>query len=65
VLSINNLRQDLQGDRYTWAVGLDHNFSKRTKAYVLYTQVDDDAQSNPFTPGEQWSGFSLGMVHKF
>jgi predicted porin len=65
VLSINNLRGDLQGDRYTWAVGFDHNFSKRTKAYALYTQVDDDAQDNPFTPGEQWSGFSLGLVHKF
>jgi len=25
-----------------WAVGLDHNFSKRTKVYALYTKLDND-----------------------
>jgi predicted porin len=29
-----------EGDRSAWAIGLDHNFSKRTKAYILYTAVD-------------------------
>jgi len=35
-------------------VGLDHNFTKSNKIYALYTAVDDD-----------WSGFSLGIVHRF
>ncbi len=64
-LSLKNLESDLQGDRYTWAIGFDHNFSKRTKAYVLYTQVDDDLSGSPLFPGEEWSGFSAGMIHKF
>jgi predicted porin len=63
--SLRNIRTDLSGDRSTWAVGFDHNFSKRTKAYVLYTAVDDDRDGVPGFAGEQWSGFSLGMVHKF
>jgi predicted porin len=76
-LAINNisnlasgLRSDLEGDRSTWAVGFDHNFSKRTTAYVLYTAVDDDFDGVPSTSlqnnnGIDWSGFSLGMIHKF
>ncbi|MBK5938867.1 porin [Halochromatium roseum] len=64
-LSLNNLGDDLKGDRYTWAIGFDHNFSKRTKAYVLYTQVDDDLSGSPDFAGEEWSGFSAGMIHKF
>jgi predicted porin len=49
-----------------WAIGLDHNFSKRTKAYVAYTDVDTDFDgvfigSTEYT----WDGFSLGLVHKF
>jgi predicted porin len=43
----------------SWAVGLDHNFSKRTRAYMLYTATDSDQKS------ADWSGFSLGLVHKF
>jgi predicted porin len=71
-LAINNisnlasgLRKDLEGDRQTWAVGFDHNFSKRTKAYVLYTDVDDDFDGVPGYNGVSWNGFSLGMIHKF
>jgi predicted porin len=64
-ISINNLKKDLEGDRYSWAIGFDHNFSKRTKAYVLYTQVDDDLSGNPMYPGIEWSGFSAGMMHSF
>jgi predicted porin len=56
-------KNSLDGDYYTWAIGFDHNFSKRTKAYVLYTQVDDDA--SPVINGTQWDGFSLGMMHSF
>lgn len=66
-LSINNLRNDLEGDRSTWAIGFDHNFSKRTKAYALYVNVDDDNSDLPAELGgePEWSGFSLGVVHKF
>jgi len=46
-------------DVKSWALGFDHNFSKRTKAYALYTATDSDQKSS------DWSGFSLGLVHKF
>ena len=59
------LRTDLEGDRSTWAVGFDHNFSKRTKVYALYTQVDDDFDGSPLYNGVDWSGFSLGLEHAF
>ncbi|WPL14547.1 porin [Thiorhodovibrio litoralis] len=66
--------EDWDGDRSTWAIAFDHNFSKRTKAYVLYTQVDDDYEDyttmmgNPnITDGytSSWDGFSVGMIHSF
>ncbi|SDW91026.1 porin [Thiocapsa roseopersicina] len=60
---IEKYKNTLDGDYYTWAIGFDHNFSKRTKAYVLYTQVDDDASQE--IRGSQWDGFSLGMMHSF
>jgi predicted porin len=47
----------------TWAVGADYNFSKRTKAYVLYTSVTSDLED--IRGGSQWDGFSLGMMHSF
>lgn len=46
-------------DKSTWAIGFDHNFSKRTKVYALYTTVNDDNLD------ADWSGFSLGMMHNF
>lgn len=56
----NNLRGIIdQQDKSTWALGMDHNFSKRTKVYALYTAVKDDGLD------ADWSGFSLGMAHKF
>jgi predicted porin len=64
-LSVSNLRDDLEGDRSAWAIGFDHDFSKRTKAYALYTQVDDDRNGLPDEAGVEWSGFSLGMIHSF
>jgi len=42
----NNMADKLyNGTRTTWAVGADYNFSKRTKIYALYTQVNDDLSS--------------------
>jgi predicted porin len=65
-LSIQNFKGDVEGDRYTWAIGFDHNFSKRSKVYALYTSVDDDLDGTPgFGDGVEWQGFSLGMIHKF
>lgn len=47
-------------DRESWGIGFDHYFSKRTSAYILYTDVDYDADLN-----NDWSAFSLGMMHSF
>jgi predicted porin len=67
--NINNIRSalsnDLAGNKNTWAVGFDHNFSKRTKAYVIYTDVNDDNDDNITGYTASWSGFSLGLTHKF
>jgi predicted porin len=30
----------------TWAIGLDHHFSKRTKLYGIYTRMDNDSNAN-------------------
>ncbi len=48
---------DLDMDQ--WAIGLDHNFSKRTKIYAVYTDFDSDDINF------DWDAFSVGMVHKF
>jgi len=50
-------------DKSSWAVGLDHSFTKRTTAYALYTavDVDDDVDKDL----GDWSGFSLGIIHNF
>ncbi|UHD14444.1 porin [Thiocapsa bogorovii] len=61
--NVDTFKNSLEGDYYTWAIGFDHNFSKRTKAYVLYTQVDSDDAD--VINGAQWDGFSLGMMHSF
>lgn len=46
-------------DKSSWAVGLDHSFTKRTTAYALYTAVNDVDKV------DDWSGFSLGIIHDF
>jgi predicted porin len=46
-------------DYDSWAVAFDHNFSKRTRAYLLYTKTASDQVNS------DWSGWSLGMVHSF
>jgi predicted porin len=41
------------------SLGIDHMFSKRTKVYAVYTNVDSSLA------GQDWSGVSAGMVHEF
>ena len=69
------------GDDYnfkTWVFGVDYNMSKRTKAFMLYTDNTTDSLAVtsgglPVTgPGEfeamyenKWQGFQLGMMHSF
>jgi predicted porin len=50
-------------DYDSWAIGLDHNFSKRSKAYIIYADSDVNLQDTNGA-GEQ-DGFSMGLVHKF
>jgi predicted porin len=63
----------------TWAIGIDHNFSKRTKVYAIYTAMDNDnngayglytAQNTPansegFYTGNDIDAFSVGIIHNF
>lgn len=61
-----------------WAIGLDHNMSKRTKVYALYTTVNNDASgtyglgttgssnaTGPVAAGEDPSSFAVGIKHSF
>jgi predicted porin len=48
-----------QQDKSTRAIGVDHSFSKRTNASVLYAALHED------NPDKDWSGFSMGMTHQF
>jgi predicted porin len=60
-----------------WSIGVDHNFSKRTKAYAIYTQMNNDANANyaldsedgangyASTNGKDVGAFSVGIVHSF
>jgi predicted porin len=45
-------------DQDAWALGADYNLSKRTSAYVVYANGDDDA-------GDDVSGWNLGVKHSF
>jgi len=46
-----------------WGVEAEHNFSKRTKAYVAYADGETDAPGN--SDDQDKSVFSLGMIHSF
>ncbi len=46
---------DYTGD--AWGVGVDHNFSKRTKIYALYTHLNWNVDSH--TGLGRWNGFPL------
>ena len=55
----------------TWVFGVDYNMSKRTKAFMLYTDNTTDSLSIDLN-GEyeaafenKWQGFQLGMMHSF
>ena len=60
-----------------WAIGLDHNFSKRTKVFALYTKLSNDTQSGFSLTGggnggpqgsaanSDPSAWSFGMKHSF
>jgi len=50
-------------DADAWAIGLDHNFSKRSKAYIIYADSEGNLMSTNY--GGEQSGLSMGMVHKF
>jgi predicted porin len=49
----------IDADSASWAVGFDHNLSKRTTAYLLYTAQNQDVYH------ADYSGVSVGMIHKF
>jgi predicted porin len=61
-----------------WTIGIDHNFSKRTSVYALYSKMNNDTNSSyglgqggaggAFTPaaaGQDPSVWSLGVRHSF
>lgn len=45
-----------------WGLGAEHNFSKRTKAYVAYAAGTKDPDSGKSVDDDR---FSLGMIHNF
>jgi len=56
----------------TWSFGVDYNMSKRTKAFLLYTDntaddvgVCDVAARTCDDFSLDWTGFQLGMMHNF
>lgn len=63
----------------TWAIGFDYNMSKRTKAFMLYTNNSADEMPSGLpiyapntcdpavnaTCSIDWSGFQLGVMHNF
>ncbi len=60
-----------------WSIGVDHNLSKRTAVYALYTKLDNDAAASynlgtvstgavtAQGAGADPSAFSLGLRHSF
>jgi len=49
-----NTDPDWESDYWSWALGWDYNFTRRSQMWVQYTDVDD-----------HWDGFSVGLTHKF
>jgi len=45
-------------DQAAWALGADYNLSKRTAAYVVYANGDDDSNDDV-------SGWNIGIKHSF
>ena len=62
---------DRGADADYWAVGVDHNFSKRTKVYAIYADAEPGLALNGgnelfgnYTGGDT-DAFSFGIVHSF
>lgn len=56
------------GDARQWAVGFQHNLSKRTDLYIAYAKTNQDAFSKKVaavTAGADVTEFTLGIRHKF
>ncbi len=53
---------DVEDTRDGFAVGLDHNLSKRTQAYLLYADSSDEVVGSNDIDHSVWA---LGMNHKF
>lgn len=61
----------------TWAIGIDHNMSKRTSAYIAYSQALNGEQANvvPYAKTNNGKneadndsspkGLTFGLIHKF
>jgi len=47
----------------TFAVGFDHNFSKRTRLYAVYTETDNETSGDLLDQDAE--AFGVGLVHKF
>lgn len=68
---------DVNGEADMWAIGLDHNFSKSTTVYIAYAETDNDdggeynvaagghGENFDNIVGDNPSGFSIGLIHKF
>ncbi len=55
-----------------WAIGADYNLSKRTAMYATWASINNDAgndfrvaPTSPLSPGENSSGFEVGVRHSF
>lgn len=56
------------GDARQWALGFQHNLSKRTDLYIAYAKTNQDAFSKKVaavTAGADVTEFTLGIRHKF
>jgi predicted porin len=59
----NSLYEDYyNGSSDSWALGVDYNFSKRTKAYMLYTQTSVDGNDNPVLTDPIGGGSPSGVT---
>jgi predicted porin len=55
-----------------WAIGADYNLSKRTAIYATASAINNDAgtafrvaSTSPLAPGENSTGFEVGVRHSF
>ncbi|OOZ12798.1 hypothetical protein BOW35_12490 [Solemya velum gill symbiont] len=81
MLAVNYAKSDQGDDDATgWGIGLSHKLSKRTSAYVVYADAENDGMTivtlggapknstsdiTDSSYGDDGSMFSIGMIHKF